>query len=79
MTTTAGSASERIAGNVRAIMGKKKLTVAALARRSNIPERTMYRLRNGERRWEAEEIEAVAFALGVDWPALVSTDSEVAA
>jgi transcriptional regulator with XRE-family HTH domain len=78
--TTAGelTTSERIAANVRAEMGRQNLKTAALARRAGIETRTTYRLVNGERRWEAEQIESVAAVLGVDWLQLVAS-SEVAA
>jgi hypothetical protein len=72
------TASQRIAENVRAEMGRQDLKTAALARRADIELRTAYRLVKGERRWEAEQIESVAAVLGVDWLALVAS-SEVAA
>lgn len=78
MTTTAPKTSARIAANVRAEMGRRDIKTAALARRSGIPHRTMYRLLKAERRWEAEQMEAVAAALGIDWLQLVAT-VEVAA
>jgi hypothetical protein len=78
--TTAGelTTSERIAANVRAEMGRQNIETVALARRTGIQLRTMYRLKNGERRWEAEQIESVARVLGVDWLHLVAP-TEVAA
>lgn len=72
MTTTAPNTSGRIAANVRAEMGRRDIKTAALARRSGIPHRTMYRLLKAERRWEAEQMEAVAIALGIDWLQLVA-------
>ena len=74
-----GTASGRIAANARAIRARKKLLLATVVRRSGLSERKVQRLLNTDQKWFAEDIEAMAAGLDVDWTALVASSDEVAA
>lgn len=76
--TRTQTTSERISANVRAVAGRHKISKQGLAARSGIEYRTICRLWNAEQKWSAEQIEAVAAGLGIDWLEMVASHEAAA-
>lgn len=77
--TTPRRTSERLSDNLRVIMARRQIEVQALARKADLSESVVYRLKRGDQKWSAEQIEAIAEALEIDERDLLAKHDEVAA